>query len=101
MTQRLESIKACKCGQCGDWFYYKRVTAKYCSETCRQRAKRGIEPSDKFKYDLQDEYDTLAFMISEINPKAFRLLETMKRDIGVHAVKATLEIIKTLDLVKD
>ncbi|MBJ8342788.1 hypothetical protein JGU71_28250 [Antrihabitans sp. YC3-6] len=33
-----------KCGVCGAEFEARRSTAKYCSDRCRQRRKRGSEP---------------------------------------------------------
>jgi len=100
MTQRLESIKACKCEQCGEWFYYKRKTAIYCSSTCRKQAHRGSEASDKYKYDLHNEYERLAAVIAETHPRAFKQLESIKNNIGNHAVIATLQVIQTLELWK-
>lgn len=98
MTQRLELIKACKCDQCGDWFYYKRKTAIYCGDPCRKQANRGIEPTDKYKYDLRNEYERILAVIAESNQRAFDQLVKIKERYGHNAMVQTIQVIQTLDL---
>jgi len=95
MVRRLEDIKAAKCSQCGTWFYYKRKTAKFCSPACRKRSQRGIEPTDDNRYGLTD-LESLAAIISERSPLAFRKLEYIRDHYGNKALNRTLEIIELI-----
>ncbi len=98
MTQRIDSIKACKCSQCGDWFYYSRITSIYCSSKCRERHQRGTEPTDMYKNNLFSEDEKILSLIAESKPSAFREIKYIKDHFGQRALDRTLRIIKSLGL---
>jgi|GEM_PF-3222550 len=90
---RIESIKACKCLQCGEWFYYQRITSTYCSDKCRQRARRGAEPTDKYKHGIMSQNERILAMIAEKSPSAFQKLAYIKNHYGQNALDRALEVI--------
>lgn len=96
--QRIESIKACKCSQCGQWFYYKRITSQFCSDKCRKRNQRGIEPTDMYKNDLFTENERILAGIAEHNPQAFREIEYIKEHFGQKALDRTMSVIRLLGI---
>lgn len=89
----LPEIKAKKCAQCGEWFYYKRLTAKYCpGGACRKQASRGVPPDDKNPHILTV-HQKFAALIAENNPLAFKRLEKIRDVMGERGVKMCIEVL--------
>lgn len=101
MPQRLENIHAAKCEQCGEWFYYKRTTAKFCSDACRKSNQRDIAPTDKYKNGLYKRDERLAAIIAENNPRAFRKLQQIKDSYGGRALTLSLDLLELMSIVRD
>ena len=97
---RIESIKACKCEQCGEWFYYQRKTSKFCSDACRKQNQRDVAPTDKYRNGLFREDERILAMIAESSPLAFRKIEYIKNHYGQAAMERTIEIIKILGIAQ-
>lgn len=78
------------CSQCGTEFEAKRSTAKYCSPTCRQRARRGTNEPGKV--------ETEAEPVDESPKPALAVSVLLGEDI-VAATKRDLEAVDKLDSV--
>lgn len=88
-------IKAKKCLQCGDWFYYKRSSKIYCDPNCRQQAKRGVPPDDTNPHGL-GAYAQFSALIAKEKPHAFKRLEKLKEKYGYRSVEMCLDVIWNL-----
>lgn len=81
-----------ECVQCYKWFPAKRKTAKFCSDRCRQRAKRGHEPLAWWREpdaETTSEEPTIEQFLTVValeNPRAFRELEHIKAHYGQKAM---------------
>lgn len=95
MPTHFPDIKAKKCCQCGEWFYYKRLTKIYCSDACRQQAKRGVPPDDKNPNALGG-YEQFAALIATEKPYAFENLQKLRDKYGFRAVEMCLDVIWAL-----
>ncbi len=91
----LPDIKAKKCVQCGEWFYYQRITAKCCDAACRKQASRGVPADDKNPHVLTD-YEQLVAIIAEHQPRAFRRLERLRDKFGERGVLMCLDVIMAM-----
>lgn len=88
----LPDIKAKKCIQCGEWFFYSRVTKKYCGDNCRKQADRGVPAEDKNPHVLNN-YEIFSQLIAENNPRAFKRLEKINEKFGNRGVKMCLDVL--------
>jgi len=90
------------CTQCGKYFTAKRSDARFCSDTCRKRASRGIEPQWWYLANPDTEtrqalrYEQVLASIAENDPKAFKSLSDLKAMHGQKALEKALDAIMLL-----
>lgn len=86
-----------ECKQCGRPVWAERSTKKYCTNACKQKAKRGV--AFEWWYAIYDDsqeikdHDWLT-IISDEQPKVFGMLQRMRDKYGRNAMLAALHILQ-------
>jgi hypothetical protein len=80
------------CEHCGDLYWCKRATSKFCSTNCRVAAHRGqVPPQAK---DPEAEAEKLLTMLAEKHNPAFGTLKSIKARYGHNAMMAAIQAIR-------